>query len=230
MPIYRLSKELLFPPPHRARPDGLLAVGGDLSMERLLLAYSMGIFPWFSRNDPILWWSPDPRMVLFPGEFRASRSLRRAVRAGNLDVTLDQAFDDVIRECARIPRMGQDGTWITPEMEVSYRELHRAGFAHSVECWRDGELVGGLYGISLGASFFGESMFSRVSNASKIALYHLVQLSLKWEFEFIDCQVYTEHLESLGAREIPRGQFLKWLGESLRHETRRGRWDTAGLE
>lgn len=204
-----------FPDPNQAEtePNGLLAVGGDLSPRRLLNAYQAGVFPWYSDNQPILWWSPDPRMVLAPGQIQVSRSLRKTLRQGHFEVSVDQAFSRVIRACAE-PRKGEAGTWLLPEMIDAYESLHRQGLAHSVETWHDGNLVGGLYGLNLGNSFFGESMFSRRSDASKAAFVLLAQLAMAANFAFIDCQVYTEHLERLGAREIPRSQFLTLLHQA----------------
>ena len=205
-----LSPHDPFPPvAHALRdPNGLLAAGADLSPERLLDAYAHGIFPWFGDEDPVLWWSPDPRMVLFPNEVHVSRSLRKTLRSGRLQVTLDNCFEQVMRGCAE-PRRGQDGTWITDEMTDAYERLFDIGYAHSVETWSDGRLVGGLYGVSLGRMFFGESMFSRVSDASKVALVALVRQLERWGFTCVDCQMSTVHLSSLGAREIPRATFLR---------------------
>lgn len=215
MAIALLSDKLSFPPPERAEKDGLLAVGGDLSQERILKAYSMGIFPWYSENSPILWWSPDPRLVLFPEELKVSRSLRQCMKKGIFTVTVNTAFEQVMRSCAETSRKGQSGTWITEDMIIAYTGLHRAGYAHSVEAWQDGMLAGGLYGIILGRIFFGESMFSKISNASKVAFVIFVeQLKLKG-LRLIDCQVTTEHLVNLGAREIPRKEFLKILHNTL---------------
>lgn len=228
MPVYRLNKEIVFPPPQHAE-DGLLAVGGDLSVERLLLAYRMGIFPWYSEGDPILWWSPDPRMVLIPEEVHVSRSLARTLRTGAFQLTLDTAFPEVIAACATVPRGDEDGTWITRKMKAAYIALHDAGYAHSIECWKDGTLAGGLYGVSLGGCFFGESMFSRQPNASKVALTWLARLCASWGFRMIDCQVENPHLVRMGAREIPRGTFLSMLVEGLRTETRRGCWQSEWL-
>lgn len=191
-------------------PNGLLAIGGDLSPQRVLGAYRRGIFPWYSAGQPILWWSPAPRMVLYPGELHVSRSLRKSLRRRGYEVSLNQAFADVIRACAA-PRDAQPGTWLLPEMIDAYGELHRAGFAHSIEVWLGEELVGGLYGIALGQMFFGESMFSRKTDGSKVAIALLAELSLKQPFRLIDCQVYTEHLASLGAREISRELFQATL-------------------
>ena len=198
-----------FPPPELAlqQPNGLLAAGADLSPARLLDAYAQGIFPWFGREDPLLWWSPDPRMVLFVRELRVTRSLRRTIRARKFRVTTDTAFAAVMDGCAE-PRPGQDGTWITPEMHAAYGRLFGMGYAHSVEAWSDDRLVGGLYGVCLGRMFFGESMFMRESDASKVAFAHLVLQFQRWNMPLIDCQMPTSHLASLGAREIPRSDFL----------------------
>ncbi len=203
-----------FPPVEQAEqePDGLLAIGGDLSPTRLLNAYRSGIFPWYNHDQPILWWSPDPRTVLYPERLQVSRSLRKYIRNSNLTVTTDQAFEDVITACAA-PREKQSDTWITPEMKQAYLELFNQGDAHSVEVWEENSLVGGLYGIAIGKLFFGESMFSRRSNASKIALVNLCEKLIAWGYELIDCQVYSEHLISLGAEEIPRSEFSELLAE-----------------
>jgi leucyl/phenylalanyl-tRNA--protein transferase len=225
-----LSGELRFPSPADADESGLLAVGGDLGAERLLLAYSLGIFPWYEQGLPILWHSPDPRMVLPPGELRVSRSLRRTRRDSGFEVRFDTAFESVIRACAAIPRRDADGTWITDEMIDAYVGLFELGFAHSAEAWREGELLGGLYGVSLGGCFFGESMFARASDASKVAFVALVETLVDWDFDLIDCQVYTEHLESLGAVEWPRSRFLDVLAKSLEKPTRRGRWTDSGRD
>jgi leucyl/phenylalanyl-tRNA--protein transferase len=199
-----------FPPVEQAldEPNGLLAAGGDLSPERLLDAYAHGIFPWFNDGDPVLWWSPEPRMVLLPSELHLSRSLRKTIRSGAFTVTFDRAFEDVVEGCAA-PRSNQDGTWITGQMKRAYSELARLGFAHSAEAWEATELVGGLYGVALGRVFYGESMFSRRSNGSKVALAYLARQLERWGFALIDCQMSTEHLASLGAREIPRRHFLR---------------------
>jgi leucyl/phenylalanyl-tRNA---protein transferase len=198
-----------FPPPEFAlqQPNGLLAAGGDLSPSRLLDAYAQGIFPWFGREDPLLWWSPDPRMVLYVRELKISRSLRRTIRSGRFRVTMDTAFATVIDGCAE-PRPGQDGTWITAEMHAAYRRLFEMGYAHSVEAWTGDRLVGGLYGVALGRMFFGESMFTRESDASKVGFVHMVAQFGRWKMPLIDCQMPTSHLASLGAREIPRAVFL----------------------
>jgi len=224
MPVFRLIDELVFPVPHLAVREGLLAVGGDLRPERLLLAYRSGIFPWYDEGEPVLWWSPDPRMVLLPNDFHVSRRLARTLRSGAFTVTWDTAFRDVIEACARARRPGQGGTWIMPEMIEAYTRLHELGYAHSVECRRDGMLVGGLYGVSLGRSFFGESMFHDAADASKVALAALVQRAIEWDFALIDCQVPNPHLARLGARRMPRAQFLKLLEESLDAPDHVGRW------
>lgn len=232
MPVFRLSSNLSFPPAHLAIAEGLLAIGGDLSIERLVLAYRQGIFPWYAEDDPILWWSPDPRLVLYPRELHISRSLRKLIRRRRFTVTLDQAFGRVIRACAGPRGPDHQGTWIVPEMITAYERLHAAGLAHSVEAWEGDALAGGIYGVSLGAVFFGESMFTRVSNASKVALVHLVTMLGRARFALIDCQVTTAHLMRFGAREIPRGRFLKELAPALRKPTRQGRWrfsETGGI-
>jgi len=229
--VYRLGRTLAFPPPEDAEPSGLLAVGGDLSVERLLLAYAMGIFPWYSDDSPILWFSPDPRGVLMPDGLEVHRSLARRIRSGRYAVTLDRAFDDVIRNCAASPREGQDGTWITDDMIAAYGRLHDLGFAHSCETWEDGRLVGGLYGVSLGSAFFGESMFSCATDASKVALVHLAAQLRRWDFGLIDCQVRNDHMASLGALEWPRERFLSVLTQCLQRPTRQGSWTfDAGLD
>jgi len=207
-----------FPTVERAlrQPNGLLAAGGDLMPERLLDAYRHGIFPWFNAGDPILWWSPDPRMVLFPDEFKISRSLRKTLRHGEYEVRTDTVFEQVMRACA-LPREGQDGTWIQEDIIQGYVRLHQLGLAHSVETWVGDELTGGLYGVGLGRMFYGESMFSRKTDASKVALAHLVLQLKRWNFGMIDCQMNTPHLASMGAREIPRTQFLARLQELIHY-------------
>ncbi|HSR67914.1 MAG TPA: leucyl/phenylalanyl-tRNA--protein transferase [Acidobacteriota bacterium] len=224
MPVYQLGPELVFPPPEWSEPDGLLAVGGDLSLERLLAAYSQGIFPWYSEESDILWWSPDPRMVLKPGKMHVSRSLAKAIRQERFQVRVDSAFSQVIRHCADNPRPGRQSTWITDDMLQAYGRLHQAGFAHSLEAWQDGRLQGGLYGVSLGGMFFGESMFSLASDASKVTLAALSRGLQKWGFDLIDCQVPSPHLKSLGCREMSRRRFLKRLRQSLQRPTRKGPW------
>ncbi|NJD56276.1 MAG: leucyl/phenylalanyl-tRNA--protein transferase [Nitrospirae bacterium] len=216
MPIFLLSDDISFPPPHLAEKDGLLAVGGDLSQQRILAAYAGGIFPWYTEDSPILWWSPDPRLVLFPDELVVSRSLRQCIRKGQFTVSFNRAFDQVIRSCAEIRRKEQTGTWITGEMEAAYSALHRSGHAVSVEAWENDELAGGLYGIVMGKAFFGESMFARKSNASKAAFVAFVEHLRLEGFKIIDCQMRTGHLLSLGAREIPRTDYLKILKKALK--------------
>lgn len=223
MPVFRLSKELVFPHPSYAREDGLLAIGGDLSCERLLLAYNHGIFPWYNDEDPILWWSPDPRFILFPKDLRISTSMRKFLRKKIYEVKFDTAFRDVITSCGAIR---QEDTWITGEMIESYCALHELGFAHSVETWHDSTLVGGFYGICLGSCFFGESMFSLMDNASKTALIELVK---RMDFSMIDCQVFSKHLESLGAVNINRNHYLELLGNGLKAETHIGKWHFLNL-
>jgi leucyl/phenylalanyl-tRNA--protein transferase len=222
--VFLLTDKIAFPPPHLASREGLLAVGGDLSRERLLLAYRMGIFPWFSDDEPILWWSPDPRLVLYPREFRVSKTLKKIINKGIFTVTMDSAFGRVITQCAQIRIENNQGTWIVEDMIDAYCNLHESGFAHSVEAWHQGELAGGLYGVSLGRCFFGESMFARISNASNVALVTLVGYLNKLSFDMIDCQLTTKHLLRFGAREIPRVRFLKQLEESLNAPTIKGKW------
>lgn len=214
-----------FPPVHRAlrEPDGLLAAGGDLSQKRLLDAYRRGIFPWYSDGQPVLWWSPDPRMVLYPRAVAVSRSLRKRLRKKDYEVRVDTRFRDVMLACGE-PRAGQAGTWITDEMAEAYAALHDAGFVHSVETWIDDELAGGLYGVAIGRVFFGESMFTRATDASKIALAHLARQLARWDFGLIDCQMATPHLASLGAREIARKDFLRSLSELVNYPSRTGSW------
>ncbi|MEW6600554.1 MAG: leucyl/phenylalanyl-tRNA--protein transferase [Nitrospirota bacterium] len=224
MPVFRLPDEHIFPPPRLAEDNGLLAVGGDLSESRLLLAYSKGIFPWYAEGDPILWWSPDPRLVLFPDQLRISRSLKQTIKKSIFNITMDTAFEEVIGYCASVRRNDGAGTWITEEMKEAYISLHRSGYAHSVEAWHDDKLAGGLYGISLGSAFFGESMFTKKSNASKVAFISLVRQLAKWNFTLIDCQLTTPHLLSLGASEIPRIKFLDMLKESLLNPAKKGSW------
>lgn len=224
MTIFLLSEALAFPPPALAEKEGLLAIGGDLSPERLLLAYENGIFPWYGEDEPILWWSPDPRLVLYPDDIVVSRSLRKIIRQKRFRITIDTAFSDVIRNCAGVRLENSESTWIVAEMIAAYERLHLDGFAHSVEAWRNDTLAGGLYGVSLGHAFFGESMFSRVANASKAAFVALVDYINQYDFAFIDCQVPTDHLKRFGAREISRERFLEELDAALSFETVRGPW------
>jgi leucyl/phenylalanyl-tRNA--protein transferase len=205
--LFRLDERMLFPDPGLAEPDGLLAIGGDLSAERLLLAYQNGIFPWYSEDEPILWYSPHERFVLYPEELKISKSMRQVLRSNKLTVTWDQCFDRVITACSTVERIGQGGTWITADMTAAYIRLHDIGYAHSVEVWQEDNLVGGLYGVQIGKVFCGESMFSIVSNASKTALIYLCSKG----YRLIDCQVYTEHLESMGARLISREEYMAVL-------------------
>ena len=223
MNAFRLDERLVFPPVETADENGLLAVGGDLRPERLVLAYSLGIFPWYSRA-PILWYSPDPRMVLRAEDLQVSRSLRKTLRQGAYRVTFDTAFERVIEACARAKRPGQHGTWITAAMRHAYLELHRRGLAHSAEAWLGERLAGGLYGVSLGAAFFGESMFARAPDASKAAFVTLVERLAAWQIALVDCQVHTEHLERFGASEWPRRVYLAALKRALKAETRKGPW------
>jgi len=230
--IFQLAKapDYRFPDVDYAGPEGLLAVGGDLDSNRLLAAYRKGIFPWYSEDQPILWWSPDPRAVLLPGNLKISRSLKKTLKKNIFRVTLDQDFAGVIRACAA-PRRGdsETGTWITPDMMQAYIKLHELGHAHSVEVWHDDRLVGGLYGISMGKAFFGESMFSRMTDASKVGFCFLVRQLEKWGYDFIDCQVESAHLASLGAQPIPRKRFIAMLEDALQLENSPARW-TADLE
>jgi leucyl/phenylalanyl-tRNA--protein transferase len=221
MPVFRLTDAVGFPPPDLASPEGLLAVGGDLSEDRLIVAYASGIFPWYSEGEPLLWWSPDPRMVLYPESFHCSRRLARTIRSGVFQVTADTAFADVVDGCASARA---EGTWITPAMRDAYTRLHEAGYAHAFECWRDGALAGGLYGVSLGGCFFGESMFTRETGASKVAMHALVTCCTAWGFRFVDCQVPNAHLRRLGAQAVPRSAFLQQLADALKQPTRRGDW------
>lgn len=221
-----------FPPVRRAlaEPNGLLAAGADLSPQRLVAAYRRGIFPWFSAGEPILWWSPDPRMVLFPDRLKISRSLAKTLRNADYEVRLDTAFEQVVAACAGTPRPGQSGTWIVPAMQAAYLRLHALGIAHSVETWRDGKLVGGLYGVALGRAFYGESMFSHAADASKIALAHLCRFLAAREFGIIDCQMETAHLASLGARPLPRDEFLARVAALVDQGDPPGRWPAAGID
>lgn len=210
--IFRLNERLLFPDPELAEPDGLLAVGGDLSTERLLLAYQKGIFPWYNDDSPVLWYSPHERFVFYPRELKISKSMSRILRAGKFSITADKNFEQVIASCASAKRKGEKGTWITADMQAAYIELYKKGYAHSVEVWLQDELVGGLYGVKVGSVFCGESMFSKVSNASKAALIYLCQTGF---YKLIDCQLHTPHLESMGAKMISREQYMEVLQNQL---------------
>lgn len=223
--ILWLEENQAFPPVDRAlrEPNGLLAAGGDLSVPRLLDAYRHGIFPWYSEGQPVLWWTPDPRMILVPSELAIARSLRKRLRKSDYEIRADTSFTEVMRACAE-PRAEEGGTWITAEMLTAYASLHRAGYAHSVETWIDGKLAGGLYGITIGRVFFGESMFTRSTDASKIALAHLARQLERWQFGMIDCQMTTPHLASLGAREIARKDFMRALSELVNYPARTGAW------
>jgi leucyl/phenylalanyl-tRNA--protein transferase len=229
MPIYQLPPQPIFPDPRLADPSGLLGVGGDLSPERLLEAYRTGIFPWYSVGQPILWWSPDPRMVLPVAELRVGRSLRKRMRQRPYRLSMDLAFDEVVTACSTAPRPGQDGTWITPEIREGYRALHRLGHAHSVEAWDDEDrLVGGLYGVAVGRLFAGESMFATSADASKVAFVALVRQLDRWGFPLVDCQMHTPHLATFGAREVPRDAFLAELRVLTRRSGRIGPWAFEG--
>ena len=222
--IFRLDHRLIFPPPELAEENGVLCVGGDVSVDRLILAYSSGIFPWPHEGLPLLWHSPDPRTILVPKDLHVGRSLEKSMRRGHYEVRLDTAFRQVMRGCSNKERPNQDGTWITDEMIEGYVALHRRGLAHSIEAWRGEELVGGLYGVSLGGAFFGESMFADAPDASKVAFATLVRQLDRWGFDFVDCQVHTEHLERFGALEWPRTRFLAALKKALKKRTRVGPW------
>lgn len=224
--VAALDLDTPFPPAGSAlqQPNGLLAIGGDLSLERLLNAYRLGIFPWFSAGEPVLWWSPDPRMVLFPMELRISRSLARRLRKNDYEIRVDSAFAEVMRACATTSSRGQDGTWITQGIIDAYCRLHECGYAHSVETWIDGQLAGGIYGVAIGRMFYGESMFYHVTDASKIAFVHLVQHLQQHGFGMLDCQMKTSHLGSLGAREIPRAEFSLKLTELVNYTQASSHW------
>ncbi len=224
MPIYMLTDELRFPPPEGSSAEGIVAIGGDFRPERLLLGYAQGIFPWPSEGLPLLWFSPDPRFALEPQHAHLPRSLRKTLRKRSYDVRFDTAFTDVLQACARIARPGQRGTWITDELMQGYTALHERGFAHSIEAYRDGELVGGLYGVGLGKAFFGESMFALAPDASKVAFAVLLGQLVSWGFTLVDCQVHTEHLERFGASDWPRRLFLRRLRTAVSQDTRRGPW------
>ena len=224
MPIYQLGEEIAFPHPSLATPEGLLAVGGDLRPQRLILAYSHGIFPWYSEGRPILWWCPSPRLVLYPAQLHVGRSLRKTLRRRPYRITIDTAFEQVMGSCAVTKRPDQDGTWITDDMKAAYVRLHEMGIAHSVEAWDDDTLVGGVYGLSLGSAFFGESMFAHRPDASKVAFVYLVRQLEAWDFDIIDCQVVTEHLVRFGAHEMELEPFLDTLERATARPTRRGPW------
>nr|WP_321257025.1 leucyl/phenylalanyl-tRNA--protein transferase [uncultured Pseudodesulfovibrio sp.] len=230
MTIYRLFDDPVFPDPEEADPDGLLAVGGDLSPQRLLTAYANGIFPWYGDDSPILWWSTNPRLVVFPEEFHMPRSLRRVLNRGTFTFTMDTRFNSVIRRCACCPRPEQEGSWIVDDMIEAYTMLHELGYAHSVEAWQGDDLVGGLYGVSLGSVFYGESMFYHVPDASKAAFAVLVDQLKKWDFSLIDCQQTTHHLLRFGARELQRYQFLQMIREGMERPSREGQWKFDDLE
>jgi len=230
MPIFRLSEKNSFPPPHFAEPEGLLAVGGDLSVKRLLLAYQMGIFPWFTEEEPILWWSPDPRLLIYPADIYVSKRLKRIIRRGIFKITCDTAFDRVISACASVRVKNHQETWIGEEMIEAYCRLFESGYAHSIEVWLRDELVGGLYGLSLGGSFFGESMFSFVSNTSKMALVALCRFLNALSFDLIDCQIKTDHLKRMGAVEVSRSLFLRQLQQSMTRQSLKGNWEIAFQE
>ncbi|MDL2286311.1 leucyl/phenylalanyl-tRNA--protein transferase [Desulfococcaceae bacterium OttesenSCG-928-F15] len=225
MPLFQLSSRISFPPPEFAEKNGLLALGGDLGRERLLLAYASGIFPWYDEGEPVLWWSPDPRFVLFPKKIHVAKSLAKFMKKDPFHLSMDRDFPGVISACAGIRRKREKGTWILPEMIDAYEDLHEAGYAHSLEVWDEsGNLCGGLYGVSLGKAFFGESMFSRLPNASRVALVALARQLDLWQFDFIDCQMKTEHLASMGATGIRRSDFLEGLEKSLVYPTKTGPW------
>jgi len=224
MPVFQLSREIIFPPPELAEPEGLIAVGGDLSPERLLEAYRSGIFPWFGEGDPILWWTPSPRLVLIPQEFHVSRRLARLIRQNIFSVTADTAFREVIRNCAAKRSKNRPETWITGDMIKAYCHLHDLGYAHSIECWKENRLVGGLYGVALDRVFFGESMYFETSNASKVALHALVKHAQHKDIRFIDCQMRTDHLINLGAREFSRKSFQEILRESIKKIHPQKKW------
>ncbi|HEY1548580.1 MAG TPA: leucyl/phenylalanyl-tRNA--protein transferase [Kofleriaceae bacterium] len=224
MPVYRLDDRLVFPPVHLAE-DGLLALGGDLRPERLILGYTKGIFPWYAENLPILWHSPDPRMVMTTGDLVIARSLKKQIKRKPYELKMDTAFERVLMGCSSSPRPGQNGTWLIPEMVDAYNKLHALGFAHSIEAWQGDELVGGLYGVSLGAAFFGESMYATAPDASKIAFAATVRQLDAWHIGLIDCQVHTDHLERFGAYEVPRHAYLEMLKVALDEPTKRGTWE-----
>mgnify|MGYP000058908456 CR=1 FL=1 len=225
MPVYQLDKRLWFPEEDEYEEHGVVAVGGDLSIPRLILAYQMGIFPWYNPDEPITWWSPEKRMVLKPNEVKISKSSRNLLNRNIFEIKFDTAFEEVLNQCQNIKRKDQDGTWLNEDLKASILDLHKLGLAHSVECWKEGKLVGGLYGISLGKMFFGESMFSKESNASKMAFIGLCQKLESLNFNLLDCQIYNAHLESLGAYEIERSRFLKVVRSNDLESTIKGRWE-----
>jgi len=229
VPLFRLSERIEFPPPWLARSDGLLCIGGDLSLERLLLAYQNGIFPWFSEKEPLLWWSPDPRLVLFPSTIKVSRSLKKKIKKTPFKIKVDNAFEETIVSCSQPRRNHIDGTWLVPEMINAYIRLHKHGYAHSIETWHGNTLVGGLYGVCIGGAFFGESMFCREKDASKIALSALATLLNTHGFDMIDCQVTTPHLLNMGAVEVSRETFLKTLTPSIARNMGTDIWDPSCL-
>ncbi|WP_028574087.1 leucyl/phenylalanyl-tRNA--protein transferase [Desulfonatronovibrio hydrogenovorans] len=224
MSVFFLSRDPTFPHPCLADADGLLAIGGDLSPVRLVAAYSKGIFPWYGPDSPVLWWSPDPRLILYPDKIHIPRSLRRTLNSCKFSITADTSFQEVIQSCAVVPRSDGHGTWLVPEMISAYVGLHRAGIAHSFEAWNGSRLVGGVYGVALGRAFFGESMFYLESNASKVALIHLVRFLEALGFHFMDCQQTTEHMLRFGAKEIPRNDFLTLLGQAIIKNPAPGKW------
>lgn len=225
MSIYQLDDEdVRFPDPMDSESDGLLAIGGDLSPQRLVSAYATGVFPWYERK-PILWWSPDPRTIMYPANYKISKSLKRTIKSGKFEVRFDTAFSRVIDMCARIPRDDENGTWITTDMKMAYKRLFVLGIAHSAETFHNNHLVGGLYGVSIGKAFFGESMFHTETDASKIAFAGLSQWLLERDFMFIDCQMHTEHLQSLGAENIPKTEYLKLLAKAISFPTLKGKWN-----
>ncbi len=224
MSIYQLdAADVRFPDPMDSELDGLLAIGGDLSPQRLVSAYATGVFPWYERK-PILWWSPDPRTIMFPADYKISKSLKRTIKADKFEVRFDTAFSRVIDMCARIPRSGENGTWITTDMKMAYKRLFVLGIAHSVEVFHNNHLVGGLYGVSIGKAFFGESMFHTETDASKVAFAGLAKWLLERDFMFIDCQMHTDHLQSLGAVDIPKTEYLKMLAKAISFQTLKGKW------
>lgn len=230
MPVYLLDEKCLFPNPSKADPNGLLAVGGDLSPERLLIAYKNGIFPWYSEGEPILWFSPDPRLIFIPRDFKPSKSLRKSIKSRKFNVKVDNNFEELIHKCAKVERKFQDGTWITNDMIDAYIQLHNLGYAHSFETYLDNRLVGGLYGLSIGGAFFGESMFYTETDASKVAFANLVDFCLEADFDFIDSQVSTEHMLSMGGVEVSRNSFLTMLEKTISKKTIIGSWKLRGAD